>query len=159
MTIINEPQFWRMQLHPKCETPEEKKECTDMCLAQCRIGLDFEIQDLGSLQDVAPSALGSEKGYYGFYSRMAIGDFVLITIGDMPYALVKVAGDYEYSADPNSAGIWCRHHRKVDAPAYYADYEDRLPKDKFPSTKAIQPVDDQAGKVYKFVDAWVVLIT
>ena len=154
MTIINEPQFWRMQLHPESQKQGEKKKHTDQCIAQRRIGLDFEDDNVGDLRSISRSDLKKQKNYYDFCELMEIGDIVLISLSNAPYALVRVVGEYKYSTDPNRAGLWCSHHRKVDVLAFYKGCEDLLPKAKLPTTKALQPIK-QSGQFYRFVQAWV----
>ena len=154
MTIINEPQFWRMQLHPAL-SGKKAQAATDQCLDQRRIGLDFEDDNVGDLRSISRSDLKKQKNYYDFCELMEIGDIVLISLSNAPYALVRVVGEYKYSTDPDRAGLWCSHHRKVDVLAYYdAACEDRLPKATLPTTKALQPINPK-GTFYRFVQAWV----
>ena len=155
---INEPQFWRMQLHPARQDSQEIKEYTDLCLESRRIGLDFEMDGVGDLRNVNREDLGEQKNYYGFYELMDFGDIVLIAI-NRPYALVQVVGEYKYSVEPDRAEVWCPHHRKVNLLAYFDDWKDELPPaDKLHTSKAIQPILDTTGDFYKFVKAWLELI-
>ena len=158
MTINNEPQFWRMQLHPECDTYEEKKKCTDLCLEQRRIGLAFAKEGVGDLRSTEKSTLGSQDGYYDFYDRMEIGDIVLISLSNKPYALVRVIGEYKYSADLHLINVWCPHHRRVDLLAHFDKHEKQLPLAKnMPTTGALQRIK-QSGDFYDLVKAWLELL-
>ena len=155
--MSTEPQFWRMQLHPECETLEERKDCTDLCLKgpQPRIGLDFKDKSTGDLRNVDPAKMSGQANYYAFYKPMDIGDVVLIFISSVPYALVRVTGEYEYGADPNPDEVWCAHHRKVHLLAYIDEHKDQLHSpDDLRTSAAIQRVEDKTGPVYKFIKAW-----
>ena len=151
---INEPQYWRMQLHP-ATSGVDAEQFTNQCLKARRIGLDVASElKCGDWRNATRSQLGEFKFYYDFYEIVDIGDIVLIALGTVPVALVRVIGEYKYSPEPDRAEVWCQHHRKVEVLGYYKDCADKLPPVPGRASRAIQRINPK-GAVYRFVQAWV----
>ena len=153
----NEPQYWRMQLHPN--DSENSMFYTVQCLAHGYIGLDFG-EAMGDLKTEDISQLPpSEKLFVQIESPMKSGDIVLVMSHNKPVALVKVIGEYvfinEYLKDHLKFPAWCSHFRPVQVLSYYADWagEPELAK-KLIMSNTIQPIDKQDGLFYQLVDKW-----
>src|SRR5688500_3896340 len=112
--------YWRMQLHPA--ESEGAVRHTVACLTAGYIGLDFseDVPDLlTTTQDVLPP---NQRNYWGFANEMAEGDRVLLFTHHFPFALVRVAGPYNYIRKrAPEIGVWFRHFRKIDDVRYYGD--------------------------------------
>ena len=149
----NEPQYWRMQLHPN--DPDNSMLYTVQCLAHGFIGLDFgketknlEIADISLLPP-------SEKRFVPFAKEMKSGDIVLIMSHNKPLALVKVIGEYVYIAGYRQSSVWCHHYRPVKVLGYYADWGGGTEYLKsIGKSSTIQKIEKQTGPFYKFVDEW-----
>ena len=113
--------YWRMQLHP-ADPDHAVKYCIES-LASGYIGLDFS-EDVGDLTHIHQEQLrSSEQDYWLFSHEMRRGDIVLIMAHHFPFALVEVAGGYNYIRRKDKRlGLWFRHFRKIDNARYYADY-------------------------------------
>lgn len=146
--------FWRMQLHPA--DPNESTKCCVESLAAGFVGLDFA-NDTGDLRMVKLNALPQgQRDYKCFATKMCIGDVVLVMAHHFPFALVRVAGDYNYiaHADPK-LGIWFRHFRAVDNIRYYADW--RKDARKWPQiimTDAISTLREESTQSLKLIRQW-----
>jgi len=91
--------YWRMQLHPAA--PGEALWYTVQSLAAGYIGLDFDtnepdVGDLLSPQARQDSLPEKQRDYWAFAHEMAEEDRVLIIVHHFPFALVRVAGPYNY---------------------------------------------------------------
>ena len=152
--------FWCMQLHPNAS--EVADERTRECLEAGYIGLDFKSEHKpGDLRGTTRDNLGSQGHYYDFYEIMDIGDIVAVVVSNKPVALVKVAGEYKYSPEPNKkAGIWCSHYRKVEILSYYNDDLDAklLKGEQFVFLRAIQIVNPTNKQRYPFILEWLEMV-
>jgi hypothetical protein len=147
--------FWRMQLHPS-EPGESLRHCVD-CLASGYIGLDFQ-HDVGDLTKTSQSALPvNQKDYWAFAREMAIGDPVLIVSHHFPFALVSIAGEYNYirSTAPE-IGVWFRHFRQVKDVRLYGDFVTNAHNwERTTMTDTISPLRDPSSKSYKVIESWI----
>ena len=146
--------FWRMQLHP-AETGRSIRYTIDS-LSAGYIGLDFT-RDPGNLMEAKVKDLPeAQRDYMDFATVMQRGDWVLVTAHHFPFALVKVAGDYNHIHQPEpKLGLWFRHFRKVIDIHYYADYETNAHDwSQFRMTDAIALLSDPAGQSYKLMARW-----
>src|SRR5947209_3693561 len=115
---MKNPSYWRMQLHPFDR--QYAASHAIQSLAAGFIGLDFK-REVGDLHRTNKSDLPShQRDYYPFAHDMRIGDFVLVISHHFPFALVKVAGPYNYIRNPvPEIGVWFRHFRRVKDIRYY----------------------------------------
>lgn len=115
-------EYWRMQLHP-AQPGQSSRHCSES-LAAGFVGLDFA-EDSGDLRRAKASELPTgQRDYMDFATRMKIGDKILIIAHHFPYAMVTVAGDYNYIARREiELGIWFRHFRRIKDVRYYADHK------------------------------------
>ena len=148
--------YWRMQLHPA-----DAKRATMYAVESVAagfIGLDFT-KDPGDLSKVQPAAIPTgQKDYLEFCNTMAIGDKVLVIVHHFPFALVTVAGEYNYLKEPvPELGVWFRHFRRID-PELTAYHADRITNarawDQLRMTDTISPLKDPSGQSYKFIAEW-----
>ena len=105
--------YWRMQLHPS-ESGEAVRHTVES-LAAGYIGLDFAT-DVGDLLTVDRGTLpDGQRDYWAFAHEMGIGDWALVFTHHFPFAIARVASQYNYirRASPE-IGVWFRHFRKVD---------------------------------------------
>jgi hypothetical protein len=89
---------------------------------------------------------------------MRIGDKVLIVVHHFPFALVTVAGDYNYlkSSEPE-IGVWFRHFRRIDpnATACYGDWVTDVRKwEQLRMTDTISILKDPGSRSYQLIDTW-----
>ncbi len=105
--------YWRMQLHPN-ESDGAIKHTVES-LSAGYVGLDFAT-DVPDLQTVPQAALPeSQRNYWGFAHEMQIGDRILLFAHHFPFALARVAGNYNYvRAAVPELGVWFRHFRHVN---------------------------------------------
>jgi hypothetical protein len=89
---------------------------------------------------------------------MERGDKVLVSVHHFPFALVTVAGDYNYMASPEpQLGVWFRHFRRIERSAtrYYAD---RITNAKawqsITMTDTISILKDPTKQSYQLIDSW-----
>src|SRR5438132_5661827 len=143
--------YWRMQLHPDDATHAVQHAVKS--LAAGFIGLGF-LHDPGDLMLVNSAALQrGEKDYVEFARRMAIGDKVLIIVHHFPFALVTIAGDYNYVRRPEpEIGVWFNHFRRVSDVKYYGDWvtnaHDWQP---LTMTDTISILDDPHSQSYRLI--------
>jgi hypothetical protein len=110
-----------MQLHPNY--PGGSARLSAESLSAGFIGLDFK-SDVGDLfrakYDDIPK---EEKNQWAFAHEMAAGDPVLIFTHHYPFALARVAGEYNYIRERvPEIGVWFRHFRRVEHIRYYSDF-------------------------------------
>lgn len=146
--------YWRMQIHPA--SPEEAIRYSVESLAAGYIGLDFATE-VGDLFEVERSTLpANQKDYWAFAHEMQEGDLVLIVTHHYPFALVRVAGAYNYirSRAPE-IGVWFRHFRKVDDVLYYGDFRTN-PRDweETIMTDTISPLRRADTISYRLIEEW-----
>lgn len=147
--------YWRMQLHPG--DPANAAAHAIRSTAAGFIGLDF-LHDTGDLRTADYDALPpGQKDYWTFAHDMQIDDKVLIIVHHFPFALVTVAGEYNYIARPEpELGVWFRHFRRV-APdvRYFADYVTNAASwEQYTMTDTISPLRDPGSKSYRLIEEW-----
>ncbi len=111
--------YWRMQLHPNDSGAALRH--TASCLAAGFIGLDF---GSGTGPTAPADDVQGQGAFRAFATDMKKGDIVLVVAHNFPFALCRVAGDYNYVRDiPHELGraVWFRHFRRVDDVRYYGD--------------------------------------
>ena len=89
---------------------------------------------------------------------MAVGDEVLIISHHHPFALVEVAGDYNYirSRSPE-IGVWFRHFRRINKESvrYYADLVTNPSEwQRLVMTDAISPLRDSNSASFTLIERW-----
>jgi hypothetical protein len=145
---------WRMQLHPS--EPDEAVGHTVKSLASGYIGLDFAEQ-VGDLLVTPQSALPErQRDYWAFAHEMAQGDRVLIFAHHFPFALVTIAGPYNFIRErAPEIGVWFRHFRRIENPRYYADFVTNAHDwESIKMVDTISPLRDPASKSYQLVESW-----
>lgn len=146
--------FWRMQLHP--DEPGESISHTVQSLSARYIGLDFA-RDVGDLMAVSRENLPeNQRGYWGFAQEMELNDRVLLFTHHFPFALVRVAGPYNYirSRTPE-IGIWFRHFRRIDDIRYYGDFVTNARNwEPVVMTATITPLRDKTSASYRLIAGW-----
>jgi hypothetical protein len=87
---------------------------------------------------------------------MAVADRVLIITHHFPFALVRVAGPYNYiRVKAPELGVWFRHFRKVDDVWYYGDLvTDAHGWERLTMTDTISPLRDPGSLSYQLIDRW-----
>ncbi len=147
--------YWRMQLHP--DESEGAIRHTVESLAAGYIGLDFA-EDVPDLLTVGQDSLPpNQRNYWGFAHEMAIGDRVLLFAHHYPFALVRVAGPYNYirSRAPE-IGVWFRHFRTVDDVRYYGDLVRNAREwEHLVMTATITPLREQGSSSFQLIRRWI----
>lgn len=97
-----------------------------------------------------------QKDYTDFANRMQIGDKVLIIVHHFPFALVTVAGEYNYIKEPvPEIGVWFRHFRRIVDAKYYYDHKTNAHQwDRLVMTDTISILTDPNSLSYKLINAW-----
>lgn len=118
--------YWRMQLHP--DEARWAMEYASQSIAAGFIGLDFALTEDGNvvgdlLADNNQKILSHQNDYFPFATEMDVDDKVLIMVHNRPFAVVTVAGGYNYirRSEPELK-IWFRHFRKIKSPIYFSDF-------------------------------------
>ena len=146
--------YWRMQLHPS--ESEGAIRHTVESLAAGYIGLDFA-EDVPDLLTVGQEALpANQRNYWGFAHDMDVGDRVLLFAHHYPFALVRVAGPYNYirSRAPE-IGVWFRHFRAVDEVRYYGDFVTNAHDWEYlVMTATITPLREQGSASFQLIRRW-----
>lgn len=145
--------YWRMQLHPN--ESAQAVSYVAKALGMGFIGLDFD-DPPGDLTDVDPSAIEkTQRDYWDFAHKMAIGDVVLVLAHHYPLALVEVTGHYNYIRSPEELEVWFRHFRRVSVVGYYADLVTN-PKawEKITMTDTISILHDPKSKSFQLISLW-----
>jgi len=149
-------QYWRMQLHPS-KSNDAMRYAVESVAAGF-IGLDFK----GKVGDLRREDRGkiteSQQDYLAFAKKMKRGDRVLIIVHHFPFALVTVAGRYNYIArrDPQM-GVWFRHFRRINRKKtrYFADrYTNARKWQPHTMTDAISPLKKETGQSYRSIESW-----
>jgi hypothetical protein len=88
---------------------------------------------------------------------MEIGDRVLVFAHHFPFALVHVAGSYNYiRAVAPEIGVWFRHFRKIDNVRYYGHVNTNVHSwDRIVMTATITPLREKDSASYQLIDRWV----
>lgn len=143
-----------MQLHPA--TSERSTEHCLRSLAAGFIGLDSE-SDPGDLRIASKDTVKpTEKDYFDFALRMAIGDVVLIISHHYPLALVTIKDDYNYIKQTvPEIGVWFRHFRRIEKLSLYFDkVRNPLQWEKAIMTDTISILKDTNGASYLLAKNW-----
>jgi len=148
--------YWRMQLHP-AEPGESVKHCVKS-LAAGYIGLDFSAE-VGDLMQTTKDRLpDNQKDYWAFAHGMDMGDRVLVIAHHFPFALVRIAGEYNYVRRfAPEIGVWFRHFRKVDDVHFYADVKTKTDVrkwDQLKMTDTISPLHNESSQSYLLIEDW-----
>jgi len=147
---------WRMQLHPG-EAKIAAFHAAQSLLAGF-IGLDFEtnVGDLlrpGFKQQELPK---KHRKYWAFAHEMDIDDRVLVSVHHFPFALVTVAGEYNYIREPvPQIGVWFRHFRRIEDVRFYADELTNIKKwEPISMTDAIEPLRNPQSQSFRLIQEW-----
>ncbi|MBZ5530561.1 MAG: hypothetical protein LAO20_03950 [Acidobacteriia bacterium] len=146
--------YWRMQLHP-AEPGESIKHCVES-LAAGYIGLDFSAEVGDLMQTTKEKLPEKQKDYWAFAHDMKVGDRVLVIAHHFPFALARIAGEYNYVRRfAPEIGVWFRHFRKVDEVHFYADVKTDVRKwDQLKMTDTISPLHNQSSQSYELIEEW-----
>jgi hypothetical protein len=143
-----------MQLHP-C-APGSAAQHASQSLQAGFIGLDFN-DDCGDLSKVSMDDIDiGQKDYVQFWRDMRIDDRVLIMVHHFPFAIVDVAGEYNYikNTEPE-IGVWFRHFRRVKNVKFYADFITNANCwSQIVMTDTISILRDASSKSYQLIDSW-----
>lgn len=146
--------YWRMQLHPS--EPGGAVRHTVDSLSAGYVGLDFAA-DVSDLLTVPQNALPeNQRNYWCFAHEMDVGDWVLLFTHHFPFALVRVAGPYNYirSTAPE-IGVWFRHFRKVEDVRYYGDFITNARNwEPITMTATITPLREHDSASYQLIERW-----
>ena len=119
--------YWRMQLHPGGDS-RWAMEYASQSIATGFIGLDFGLTEDGNvvgdlLADNNQKIPSGQEKFVDLAKEMAVGDKVLIMVHQCPFAVVTVAGEYNYIriSEPELK-IWFRHFRRIKSPIYFSDF-------------------------------------
>lgn len=87
---------------------------------------------------------------------MDIGDRVLLFSHHYPFALVRVAGPYNYiRSKAPEIGVWFRHFRAVDDVRYYGDFETNVEEwEKIVMTATITPLREPNTASFELIQKW-----
>jgi hypothetical protein len=146
--------YWRMQLHPS-ESFHAIQHITQSLTAGF-IGLDFagDVPDLTTVErDSLPP---TQEIYYDFAHTMGVGDHVLVFAHHFPFALVEVAGNYNYIREHvPEIGVWFRHFRRVTDVRYYGDFEtDARSWERIPMTGTIGALVKPESASWRLIERW-----
>ena len=145
---------WRMQLHP-AEPGEAVRHCVASLIAKY-IGLDFA-SDVGDLLTIDQSVIPErQRDYWAFAHEMKEGEKVLVIAHHFPFALVTVAGPYNFIRRPiTELGVWFRHFRQVEDVRFYADFVTNAQTwEQITMTDTISPLRDPKSMSYKLIERW-----
>jgi hypothetical protein len=146
--------YWRMQMHPNDAGGAVQH--TAASLSAGYIGLDFA-EPVSDLLEIAQAELPqNQRLYWGFAREMAVGDWVLLSTHHFPFALARVAGEYNYiRATAPEIGVWFRHFRKVDSVRYYGDFVTDVRKwEPITMTATITPLREKDSMSYQLIERW-----
>ena len=146
--------YWRMQLHP--DESEGAIRHTVECLSAGYIGLDFSV-DVPDLLTVARDSLPqNQRNYWAFAHDMAVGDHVLLFAHHYPFALVDVAGDYNYIRNhAREIGVWFRHFRRIERVRYYGDLVTNARSwEPLTMTATLTPLRDASSSSFQLIARW-----
>lgn len=122
------------------------------------VGLDFEtnVGDLrraGLAQQDLPQ---KHRKYWAFAHEMTVGDEVLINVHHFPFALVTVAGEYNYIREPiPDIGVWFRHFRRIENIRFYSDKVTNAKKwQHITMTDAIEPLRKPQSQSFRLIQTW-----
>jgi len=91
---------------------------------------------------------------------MALGDHVLIFSHHYPFALARVAGEYNYMRTPvPEIGVWFRHFRRVTDVRYYSDYKTNVSTWKaLTMTATLTPLRSNDSGSQQLVNEWLAAV-
>ena len=120
------------------------------------IGLDLStgIADLLTVsQDSLPE---NQRIYWAFAREMEVGDRVLLFAHHFPFALVRVAGEYNYiRAAAPEIGVWFRHFRRVDDVRYFGDFVTNAQSwEPIVMTATITPLRESSTASFQLIERW-----
>ena len=144
--------YWRMQLHPN--EAEIAAYYASESLSAGFIGLDFATDVGDLLAEEHQTILDIQKDYVAFAKDMQKEDKVLIIVHHFPFAVVTVAGDYNYirRTEPE-LGVWFRHFRRIKDVIYFADYNTNAKLwEQYIMTDTISILRDPNSKSYKLIE-------
>jgi hypothetical protein len=98
----------------------------------------------------------NQRNYWVFAHEMAIDDRVLLFAHHFPFALVRVAGQYNYiRAAAPEIGVWFRHFRAVDDVRYYGDFVTNARAwEPITMTATITPLRERKSASYELIERW-----
>ena len=98
----------------------------------------------------------SQRNYWAFAHEMAVGDRVLLFAHHFPFALARVAGEYNYIRNiAPEIGVWFRHFRKVDDVRYYGDFVTNAKMwEPLVMTATLTPLRDSNSSSYQVIKRW-----
>jgi hypothetical protein len=143
-----------MQLHPD-ESGDAVRHTIDS-LSAGYIGLDFAT-DVPDLTMISRDAIQENQRHYcAFAHEMTEGDRVLLFTHHFPFALVRVAGPYNFIRTRSpEIGVWFRHFRKVDDIRYFGDFITNARNwEALVMTATITPLRDPTSRSYQLIDNW-----
>ena len=146
--------YWRMQMHP--DESQGAIRHTVESLSAGYVGLDFAA-DVADLMTVVSDDLpDNQRNYLAFAREMAVDDCVLLFAHHFPFALARVAGEYNYiRARAPEIGVWFRHFRRVDDVRYYGDFVTNARTwEPIVMTATITPLREKDSASYKLIDRW-----
>jgi hypothetical protein len=129
---------------------------TVRCVSAGYIGLDFDI-DVPDLLTVPKSALPEkQRNYWAFAREMEVGDRVVLFTHHFPFALVRVAGPYNYiRAAAPEIGVWFRHFRRVDDVRYYGDFVTNARNwEAITMSATITPLRETGSNSHQLIERW-----
>jgi|ERR1019366_3612863 hypothetical protein len=146
--------YWRMQLHPG-ESGEAVRHTIDSLSAKY-IGLDFatDVPDMTTIsRDDIPE---NQRHYWAFAHEMAEGDRVLLFAHHFPFALVRVAGPYNFiHACAPEIGVWFRHFRRVNDIRYFGDFVTNAHNwEHLTMAATITPLREPGSGSYRLIERW-----
>jgi hypothetical protein len=143
-----------MQLHP--DEAEGAIRHTVECLSAGYIGLDFAV-DVPDLMTVTQDSLPpNQRNYWGFAHEMVLGDQVLLFAHHYPFALVEVAGEYNYiRARSQEIKVWCRHFRTIRDVRYFGDFVTNARSwEPLTMTATLTPLRDRGSSSFQLIERW-----
>jgi len=146
--------YWRMQLHPD-ESKGAVKHTVES-LSAGYIGLDFAVEVPDLLTTTPDTLPETQRNYWGFAHEMREGDHVLLFTHHFPFALVRIAGPYNYiRAAAPEIGVWFRHFRPVNDVRYYGDFVPNVRTwEPLTMTATITPLRDPSSASFKLIERW-----
>ena len=147
--------YWRMQLHP--DDSGDAIRHTVESLSAGFVGLDFA-DDVPDMLTIKKGDLPDNQSIcWLFADEMREGDRVLLFAHHFPFALVRVAGPYNYvrKREPE-LGVWFRHFRRVDDVRYYGDHVTNPQRwEQLTMTATITPLRDPGSKSFQLIERWI----
>lgn len=143
-----------MQIH--ADEPRNTVRDTIATLAAGYVGIDApgDVRDLETMQPRSVSA--AQREALAFAQEMDVGDRVLVFTHNFPFALLRIAGSYNYVCSPiPEHGIRFRHFRAVDDVRYYADLAPNAREwESILVTDRMAPLTDPNSMSYQLIERW-----